>query len=263
MKRAAALVAAPLLAFAAGALLAEPPAHNLIANGDFETAAGDHPAHWQQAEGEDEITTRKKEFLNGPPVRIFLDGLTCFWVADPLGKSGKCLKQDSDVLLTEFRARRDEMRLPQPPPARPKTPTRPPKYDTVGGSEGVHFYSDFVDVKPDTRYALSVDYLMGENAGAPKLWIKAYRDMDGWKRVAFKKYLDLKGGSRTAWKHYETSFNPTKLDREHAIHWMRVDLYAYWPAGTYYFDNVRLVEVGPEPPAPPRPDADGDDEDDE
>jgi len=28
------------------------------------------------------------------------------------------------------------------------------------------------------------------------------------------------------------------------VKWMRIDLYTYWPRGTYYFDNVRITEEG-------------------
>ncbi|MBI3270104.1 MAG: hypothetical protein HYZ53_13850 [Planctomycetes bacterium] len=229
---------------------AQPPT-NLLRNGDFELGDQGHPVAWQQAESEEDITTRKKEFLSGPPKRIWLDGLTCFWVDDPLGRNGKCLMEDSDVLLSEFHERRTQMEGPNPPPARPKTPTKPPKYDTIGGTEGVHFFSDFMDVRPDRAYRISVDYLAGPGAGVPKLWLKAYKEMDGIKRVAFKKCLDLKTKSRTEWKTHSMTVNPTKYDAAHEIRWMRVDLYAYWTPGTYYFDNVLVSDVGEE--APPKP----------
>lgn len=247
-----------LLAVLCTAAPADPP-KNLLKNGDFEAAEGDHPAHWMQWEGSEDIVTGKVEFLNGPPKRFYLDNLTCFWVDDPLQQNGKCLKEDSDVLLDEFRVRREAMQTAKPPPPRPKTPTKKPGYDTVGGTEGVHFYSEFLDIKPNMKYTLSVDFLPGPGAGAPKLWIKAYKDFEGWKRVAFKKYIDLKGASPKAWKTYAMTFNPTKHDAAHEIKWMRVDLYSYWTPGTYYYDNVKLVEAGEE--APPAPKKDPDDED--
>ena len=67
------------------------------------------------------------------------------------------------------------------------------------------------------------------------------------------------------WRRYARLFHPwrsksTLGGKPLRPQYLQVQLYAYWPPGTYYFDNVRLEVVGmekegaeqnkPEPPAP-------------
>lgn len=217
---------------------------NLVPNGDFERGKG-HPAQWDR-----------------------VDGLCTFWVEDPI-RGGKCLMCDSDVLASEYRARREEMKLPAPPPARRKTPVQPPGYDAVGGIEGVTYWSDWIDLKPRMRYRLSVDYRTDaefEGKGlTPKVFVKSYAEVaeevfeDGktldktYRRVFWKMYKDCKD-STAEWQTATLEFNPTlmMLERKRLhpgvavpeLKWMRVMILAYWPRGTYYFDNVRMEEIG-------------------
>jgi hypothetical protein len=62
-------------------------------------------------------------------------------------------------------------------------PDKPPKiardtsYDSVAGLEGVHFRSDWLEVKqPGLRYWLTADFKPGTEGMAPKIFVKGYRD---------------------------------------------------------------------------------------
>ena len=205
---------------------ASAPDENLVPNGSFEKGEKERPAGWQRP-----------------------DGLTSFWVADPLRK-GRCLKIDTDVYKDEYRARQDEMAREPVPPARPKTPPVGAKYDTVAGVEGVAFYSDWIAVKPGQAYRLRVDVRTDSGRKTPKVFVKGYlldtrRPVPHQRRVAYKKYLNCSAG--TKWQTFETVFCPTLRSAE--VQWMRIMLLPTWPPGLYFFDNVRVepVEAPPEP----------------
>jgi tetratricopeptide (TPR) repeat protein len=214
---------------------------NLVPNPGFEEGTGKGPAHWDRP-----------------------DELTTFWEADP-ERGGKCIHVNSRVANDEYHARLEELeqaakKNEEPPPAKKPRPLHPPYYDAVGGNDGVGYWCpEFIDVKPGAIYELSCDVRSG--GGAPKIWVKAYVEMpfeiqgeDGkpkkvlLRRVAYKVALDAEGGPH--WKRSTLTFCPTK-DRDD-IKWMRVELYAYWPAEDYWFDNVSLVETGVDKEAPAR-----------
>jgi hypothetical protein len=51
-------------------------------------------------------------------------------------------------------------------------------------------------------------------------------------------------GEPYKWKSFSIGFNPTaRIKRTDK---MKVRIYAYWPVGVYYFDNVRIEEITPE-----------------
>jgi len=124
--------------------IANPP--NLLPNGDFEQ--GDlTPLHWER-----------------------INNLTTFY--DTAGHPGKCLLVDTDVLESQvldwqkaLAQGADFRRAPR------KMPTKPPKYDTIGGTYGVHFRSDPVPVKRGMVYRMTVDVKGGSK---PKIFVKGY-----------------------------------------------------------------------------------------
>ena len=127
------------------------PRKNLLPNGDFEQGK-DSPAQWQQ-----------------------VDNLTTFWDRTG-GNPGKCLLVDTDVLETQALAWRERIAkgadFRKPPD---KEPTKPPKYDTIGGTYGVHFISDPIPVKRGVVYRLNAD-VKGKMSGIffPKIFVKGY-----------------------------------------------------------------------------------------
>jgi hypothetical protein len=210
-----------------------PAGPNLVKNPGFEEGDKD-PAHWDRC-----------------------DGLTSFWVRDET-RGGRCLRLFSAILLDDYHARLEEMKLPTPPPPKPARAFHPPGYDTVGGNDGVSYWSDWIDCKPATRYALAAD--VRSEGGTPKIFVKGYSEIPAeiddngkakktmLRRVTFKIFLDAAGGKD--WKTSTVDFCPTH-DRED-VKWMRIMLFAYWPPENYWFDNIRLWETGPDAEAPKR-----------
>ncbi len=198
---------------------------NLIENGDFERGGRRGPAGWQLP-----------------------DGLTSFWVNAP-GRKGKCIKINTDVLVSQFRAREDEMeaaekagRKPPPPPRR--LPTRPPKYDTVAGLDGVHFGCHPISIQPGKYFLLEADVRV-EGTASPKIWVKGYGTVKSRnltrERVLWKKSLNCEGAS-SEWKTFRMVF-PRNTAIPEKVSKLRLYLYPFWPPAVYYFDNVRLVEI--------------------
>ena len=175
-----------------------------------------------------------------------VDDLTSFYVDRPDG-NGKCLKFDSDVYDKEARARREEMKLPRDkrPPAKPKTPTTGPKYDTVAGGSGALLWSDYADVEPGATYRLVAEV----NTYAPevKIFIKGYMTHRGERRIAYKKYLKCKPedeGELGKWKYYSTDFTPgNPYNKRIKIEWVKVMIMVFWPPGEAYVDNVSIKKI--------------------
>jgi len=107
-------------------------------------------------------------------------------------------------------------------------------------------------VKPGQSYKVEVDY-RGKSAlgGAvecfPKLFIRGYGDVGGEKRVVYDAYLALRCKTRgEKWEH-NVRIVTIPTDASAPVRFVRLMLYAYWPPGFYWFDNVTMKEVAPEP----------------
>lgn len=57
-------------------------------------------------------------------------------------------------------------------------------------------------------------------------------------RECYRSYIGCKNDG-LAWKRYSTPI-PPRGELPAKVQWLRIDIYAYWPPGTYYFDNVHL-----------------------
>lgn len=150
------------------------------------------------------------------------------------------------------------------PPAR--LPTKPPYYNTVGGNHGIHYRSNFIKAEPRAIYRFSVDARCEKN-GEPKVFLKGFFDQRRvmeqgevvLKRNAYRADMTL-AGCGPAWQKYVRIFHPERSTSTNAgkplrVEWLRVELYAYWPAGVYEFDNARLEIIGYEDAPPPAPSA--------
>ncbi len=214
---------------------------DLLVNGAFEKGKDGKPDAWQLP-----------------------DGLCTFWEKAP---GGKCIRIDTDVLRDEFLARQKEVdafleaakgkeregkeakgkdsnrKGPTPlPPAKPKSPTKEPKHDTVAGVEGVSYASDFIEITPGQDYRLEVDCRTDGGAKTPKVFVKGYfldpkRPPEYQKRQKYEKYLICNACEK--WQTSSMVCSPTAKTPD--VKWVRVIIFAYWPPGTYYFDNIRLV----------------------
>ena len=165
------------------------------------------------------------------------DGLVSFWVDDPV--RGRVLKMDSRP--DRFQASAWKETLKKNPNAVPPAPVYPKDiYQAIGGNEGVMLDSGLIPVKPGQNYKLSVDY---RGAGKPFIWIKGFMphprrktDVDG-----YQTRLEPGTPSEKEWQTFAIGFNPTA--KSPTVNKMKVRIFAYWPAGIYYFSNVRIEEI--------------------
>ena len=150
------------------------------------------------------------------------------------------MKLDTNVLLTEFRRRKEEMKRKKPPlPVKKAFPSPEQKYLTVAAHDGVGFFSDPIPVEKGRRYSLSVDCRAEsplKKKTEPKVFVLGYLRHGGEERRGYKTYKNCAAGKE--WKTFTLEFNPTA--RSPQVTHIRVKLFPYWPPGTYYFDNVRI-----------------------
>lgn len=188
---------------------------NLLPNGNFDAGTG------------------QAEFWEKP------DGLTSFWVDEP-GR-GRVLKLDSRI--DRLQALAWMANLKQHPNAVPPAPIIPKEpLKAIGGTEGVMLDSTMIEVKLGQDYKLSVDY---RGKYRPFVWIKGFMvhprrkvDVD-----AYQTRLEPDQPSENEWRTFSIGFNPTA--RMPKVSRMKVRVYAYWPVGEYYFDNIRIEEITP------------------
>lgn len=251
------------LATAASAAATVATPANLVKNGGFEEGEK-CPAGWV-------IRFPRKDINDLVDIHV-LDGLTLFWDTTH-STSGKCIRMDTDVNQKEVHKRMLELIANLDAPPWSKTPTRPPKYDTAAGLEGVTFWSDPIPVEKGNLYRMSVD-AMGqmESIFFPKMFVRGFgmaKDARGQtvKRKLYDTYLACRVPGAGRWAHFTQTFSPT--DRTPDVTEIRVMLMSYWPPGVYYWDNVEITEVSeaeaaairaakakeqPQPtPTPPRP----------
>ena len=137
--------------------------------------------------------------------------------------------------MLEYQKKRKEN--PATPPPAPVIPSDPLK--SVGAYEGAALDSVLLDVKPGQDYKLSVDYL---GRGTPFVWIKGFMIHPRRKTLTdcYQTRLAPKGSPSGKWRTAAITFRPTRNTVK-----MKVRIYAYWPAGVYRFDNVRLEAITP------------------
>lgn len=189
---------------------------NLVLNGSFDDGA-ETAAHWERA-----------------------DGLTSFFENEP-GR-GRIVKMDTcvdrDQAIEWGKAFKADPTLK--PPA--KKPIDAKSYGSIGGNEGVMLDSELMDCKPGQDYKLTVDF---RGDGKPFVWIKGFLEHPTRKVLVdgYQTRLEPLRPSKTEWRTFSIGFNPTA--KSPRITKMKVRLYAYWPNGLYYFDNVRVEAVTP------------------
>jgi hypothetical protein len=223
---------------------------NLVLNGDFTVAQADIPVGWTRP-----------------------DNLTVFWEDGGIHGKGKCLRLDTDVYRNEWEAHRKDPTQPVS-----KTPTTGLKYDTVGGTAGVAVFSHPIVVEAGGCYRVSYDvkgqgepfifvlgywkcglehlkdmgtkYFFKPVPGGPSFSLVAYNTSGEEKRppeagdfiMSYRRRVVARfpGGAEGTWRHYETVL---QFPADSPIQVALLELYAYWPPGDYWFDNVRLERV--------------------
>jgi hypothetical protein len=221
---------------------------NVLANGDFEDG-GETPKSWQT-----------------------IDGLSSFYVTDPDPKHNKVIKLDTDVGQVQAYDWWCEIaRGASPKKAPAKRPASGNKSDTLAGTDGAWFWSDPFPITKGKSYRLTIDVKGPEMLA----WLVGYAEKPdtsfGADEPTFQEHLKAKqagkpaptgrnrdafqlqhayrgqmkaGGDAKEWKTYTRDvrpFRPTVVTP--TVKWGRILLLPTKPAGEYYIDNVKVIEM--------------------
>jgi hypothetical protein len=196
-------------------------ATNLVANGDFERADpadARRPAGWELPDG---LGVRWE------PAPETGDGVA----------RGRAIRMDTRVSERNMVARWRETGLTQWIFAAPGG-------GPIAATYGLSYYAADVPATTALCYRVSFDVLAP--GGGAKVWVRGDAPMrDGTLRRAYETVVHCRP-EPGVWTRVERVFSPAKSGRD--IRRLRVMLYAYWPAGVYWFDNLRLEAVPPPPP---------------
>ncbi len=223
----------------------KPAKDELVKNGGMEKGEGSQPAHWSP-----------------------LDGITSTWDSQN-GHPGKCIHFDTSVL------QKDKKKFAENPENFKRG--KGGQYDVVGAHEGAWAFAAPIDIPKGQRYfVLSCDVkgpskgtelfnpmilirgfqkVTEKNAGENSSWFhEHYKDGVGYSEqfgsdelrrntregdylMVYRHSLVCRCLAPNTWEHFEMGIQlPTipKFQPERLL----LKLYAYWPAGQYYFDNV-------------------------
>ena len=189
---------------------------NLIENGSFDKGEKT-PDNWEPA-----------------------NGLTTFYVSEE--GHGRIVKMDSRVDRMQALAWMKQFKE-NPAAVPPELIIPKDQYATIAGTEGVSLDSGLINIKAGQNYKLTVDY---RGSGVPIVFIKGfmYHPIRKDYADAYQTRLTPDNPDAKTWKTYSIGFNPTAKTPK--VEKIKVRLYAYWPPGIYYFDNVKVEEITPE-----------------
>ena len=144
----------------------------------------------------------------------------------------------------------------------PDGPGKVIKYDmdeATAGSYGLDFYSDWIEIQPGATYRFSCRYK--SEGPTPKIFLKGYHafpPQEGFpadRRETYRRQVHP-GGEKGQWNSVVADFIPEATRPEQHPAFLKVDLYAYWPKGVIYWDDIVLKKVrdapaeGPETVSP-------------
>ena len=123
------------------------------------------------------------------------------------------------------------------------------------GGYGVDLLSEKIPIKPNTRYRCTgVTRSDGPNM---KVFVRGYGTVTRRVKGELKTFEDAVYTMRKDipptgdWTPFNLDFTIVPFNEfgahQHRVEYVRIKLWAYWPAGTCWFDNLRFEEVGPLP----------------
>jgi hypothetical protein len=185
---------------------------SVLAHGDFEQADAhdaSRPAGWDR-----------------------VDGLGVQWTRAPEAGHGKAIRMDTTISEKAMQDQwvktglTDIWNIPKP------------SNGAIAETYGLSLYSDSIPVTPGQAYRITFDY-KGADGGA-KVWVRGWGLIQGQKRRRWETYVAChsQGGG---WTTCSQVFHPTKSRPD--VTEMKVMLFAFYPAGVYWFDNVRIEPV--------------------
>ena len=141
----------------------------------------------------------------------------------------------------------------------PDGPGKVIKYDmdeATAGSYGLDFYSDWIAIQPGATYRFSCRYKsLGPTV---KIFLKGYHEFppqEGFpadRRETYRRQVHP-GGEKGQWNSVVADFIPEATRPDQQPTFLKVDLYAYWPKGVIYWDDIVLKQVRDAPPAAANP----------
>jgi hypothetical protein len=119
-----------------------------------------------------------------------------------------------------------------------------PEKNAIAETYGLSLYSDPIPVKAGQAYRITFEY-RGPDNGA-KVWVRGWGLVQGEKRRRWEATMPCpcKNG---AWTTASQIFHPTRARPE--VTEMRVMLFAFYPPGVSWFDNIRIEPIS-EPDKP-------------
>ncbi len=136
----------------------------------------------------------------------------------------------------------------------PDGPGKVLKYDmnkATAGSYGLDFYSDWIPIEAGAIYRFSCRYKT--LAPTPKIFLKGYHPFEAaggypaQRRETYRRQVHPSGG-KGQWNSVTADFIPQSTRPAQTPTFMKVDLYAYWPAGVIFWDDIVLKKVRDAPP---------------
>ncbi len=115
--------------------------------------------------------------------------------------------------------------------------------DLMGGY-GVDLLSDRIAFRPNTRYRCTG----ATRSDGPNMivFVKGYATIKGREEQIYQMRKEIKPGPQ--WKTFNLDFDvrPAKVfsDFQQKVEYLRITLWAYWPEGTCWYDDIRFEEVG-------------------
>lgn len=212
------------------------------------------------------------------------DNVSTFLVDGP-EERGRILRVRTDLERDPWLRYRRALRLGKADPSDPPEVGRDRSYASLAGLEGVHYRSEFIPAEPGRRYWLTAEH---RGPGSAKVFIKGFRAtphaMDGlpesalaelgitpeefadmtqeerdeliradaekhpkrYLRECYRWFLNCKD-SGGKWTHFAAPF-PPRGGLPEKIEFLQIQIYSYWPPGTYWWDDVHL-HAAPEPGA--------------
>jgi len=143
--------------------------------------------------------------------------------------------------------------------ANPDGPGKVLKFDmdkATAASYGLDFYSDWIPIQAGATYRFSCRYkTLGPT---PKIFLKGYHPFPAQggypaqRRETYRRQVHPAGG-KGEWHTVTADFIPEATTPDHTPEFLKVDLYAYWPKGVIYWDDVVLKQVRDAPAAKAAP----------
>ena len=180
---------------------------------------------------------KKNPYFFGPSGWDMPDGLGVKWQKAPIGekriKRGKAISLNTAISEIAMNQQWKKLGIK-------KWQFPSPKKNPIAATYGLSFYSSYIPIKKYQAYCVFFDFKSPKKCSGGKLWIRGYGTFRGEKRRLYETIVNCHA-ENSNWKEFYQVFHPTKYTSN--VTEIRVMLYAYWPAGTYWFDNVRIIPI--------------------